>query len=405
MPYLNDMGILCTLGCSAQEVRHSLVTRDVAVPAPESLMQECYGALSGVVDRELPPLPLALAAYECRNNRLAAAALEQMRPALDAAIARYSNSRIAVVMGTSTSGIVESEKAVRALAQGEDYPSQYHAVQGILGGLGDFVAQYLHVSGPVSTLSTACSSSANAVLSARRLLALGVCDAVVVGGVDSLCEMTVGGFGSLAASSSGLCKPFSKHRDGINIGEAAAVFLVTNEPDFMQEGAVPGTVQILGGAATSDAHHISAPHPEGEGAFAAMQRALVDAKLPSSRIDYLNVHGTGTLLNDAMESKAIHRLFGAQVPCSSTKSMTGHTLGASGAVELAFCWLLLTQPDNWRLPPSLYAKERDEGLAAIRHAGDNEYGEQAPRYCMSNSFAFGGSNVSLIIGAGDVQVL
>lgn len=390
MPYLNELGILCALGSDEREVREALVTRGNPVPQTEKLMQPQFGSLCAVVDVVLPPVPERLADYDCRNNRLAMAALEQIRSGVEAAQERYGAHRVGVVMGTSTSGIAASETAVRAVAGSGDYPEHYHAVQGVLGGLGEFVGLYLNLTGPVSTLSTACSSSANAILSARRWLKLGLCDAVVVGGVDSLCELTVAGFGSLEALSAALCRPFAGARDGINIGEAAAVFLMTNEP---------GPVRLLGGAATSDAHHISAPHPEGEGAHAAMQQALDDAQLRPADIDYLNAHGTGTPHNDAMESKAIHRLLGAQTPCSSSKSMTGHTLGASGALELAFCWLLLTQGvDRWRLPPSLYTQERDTELADVLLTGDNTFSENAPRYCMSNSFAFGGSNVCLVIG-------
>jgi 3-oxoacyl-[acyl-carrier-protein] synthase-1 len=204
--------------------------------------------------------------------------------------------------------------------------------------------------------------------------------------------MTLQGFAALEALSSDYCKPFSRYRDGINLGEAAAFFLLSREP---------GEVALLGGAASSDAHHISAPHPEGAGAYRAMSDALADAGLSTADADYLNLHGTGTVQNDAMESKAVNKLFGNQLPCSSSKSMTGHTLGASGALELSICWLLLTQAANWRLPPSLYIEQRDESLTPIRLTSISDTGARRPRYCLSNSFAFGGSNVSLLIGRTD----
>lgn len=392
MFYLNDVGLLCTLGTGVEEVRAALVVHGREVPDPQELFGLHRERRVGLVRENLPALDGALSRFDCRNNRLAVAALEQIRPALDDALERYGEHRVAVVMGTSTSGIAASEGALKAVLETSDYPPDYHAVQGVLGGLGEFVCAYLGTSGPVSTVSTACSSSANAILSGKRLLELDLCDAVVVGGVDSLCEMTLQGFGALEALSDDLNTPFASGRDGINIGEAAAIFLMTREPTG---------VALLGGAASSDAHHISAPHPEGEGAYRAMQQALKIAGLMPANIDYLNAHGTGTVQNDAMESKAINRLFGAQTPCGSTKALTGHTLGACGALELAFCWLLLTQRDGWRLPPSLYTDRHDPELAPVRLTGSDDHGTVPPQCCMSNSFAFGGSNVSLIVGAID----
>ena len=338
---------------------------------------------------ELPDLPERLSRYDCRNNRLAVSVLNQIQPAVDSVMTQYGPARVAVVMGTSTSGIAQTEAAVRAVQEQGTADTNYHAVQGVLGGLGEFVASYLQLKGPAYTLSTACSSSANAMLSARRLLNLGICDAVVVGGVDSLCEITIQGFGALEALSAHYCKPFCYERDGINLGEAAAVFVMTREP---------AEIQFMGGAASSDAHHISAPHPAGEGAYQAMSAALSDAGLRAEDIDYLNLHGTGTEQNDSMESLAVNRLFGEHLPCSSTKAMTGHTLGAGGALELAICYLLLTQPQNWRLPPALYPDDWDQSLPPINLCGEQFAPTDRPRYCLSNSFAFGGSNVSLIIG-------
>ena len=389
MYYLSEPGIHCALADSAQDLRKALIINGQPVPTPENIFQKRGNLWVAEVQADLKELPLALKTYNCRNNRLAASALEQIRPTLDAAINRYGSSRVAVIMGTSTSGIAQSEDAVKTLLHEGKYSPGYHAIQGVLGGLSEFVSAYLGTTGPCYTLSTACASSASAMLSARRLLRLGLCDAVVVGGVDSLCEMTLQGFASLGALSASYCKPFSQNRDGINLGEAAAIFLLSREP---------GEIALLGGAASSDAHHISAPHPEGTGAHQAMSGALSDAGLEPAIINYLNLHGTGTEQNDSMEAKAVHNLFGQQVACSSSKSMTGHTLGASGALELSICWLLLTQTSNWRLPPSLYSGERDESLSPIRLTGTSDSGTQRPRYCLSNSFAFGGSNVSLLIG-------
>ena len=389
MYFLNDLGILCTLGENASDVRSSLLARDAAAPDPRDLLSERDGRRVGALKAERPNLPEGLEAYDCANNRLAALVLDQIRGSVDGAVARYGKHRVAVVMGTSTTGIDASEAAVRAHQSSGEYPSGYNFAQATLGGLGEFVAGYLGLGGPVSTVSTACSSSAVAILSARRMLDLDLADAAVVGGVDTLCGLTLGGFGALEALAAQYSAPFTAARDGINIGEAAAVFLLSREPQG---------VQLAGGCASSDAHHISAPHPEGEGAYRAMSGALEEAGLTPDAIGYLNAHGTGTPHNDSMESKAISRLFGAEIPVSTTKPLTGHTLGASGALELAFCWLLLTQEDGWRLPPSATLKRRDPELPAIHLVGDNEYSDLPVEYCMSNSFAFGGSNVSVVLG-------
>lgn len=392
MYYLNDVGVLCTLGSTKGQIVESLLTRERALPAQDDLFSTQGLHQVGCVRENLPPVPSSLRRFDCRNNRLALAALDQLRPALDAAVARFGAARIGVVMGTSTSGIAATEAAVRNVVLQGDYPPGYHAIRGVLGGLGEFVAACLGTTGPTSTVSTACSSSGNALLSARRLLALGLCDAVVVGGVDSACELTLQGFGALGALSSGYSKPLTADRDGINIGEAAAIFLMSRE----SSGA-----RFMGGASSSDAYHISAPHPQGEGAYQAMRRALHDGSVAASEVDYLNLHGTGTPHNDSMECAAVAKLFGGSTPCGSTKVFTGHTLGAASALELAICWLLLNKETNWRLPPAMHTDELDPGLAKIRLAGSSADLAGRPRICMSNSFAFGGSNVSLLIGACD----
>ncbi len=389
MVYLNDLGVICNLGSGKTALVDALLRPNTQPPQAETCFTPHGPYQVGRIDTELPPLPAALERFDCRNNRLAAAALSQIEGAIENCFSRYGAARIGVVMATSTSGIAASEEALGHQRTHGAIPPGYHAVQGALGGLGEFVASYLRSAGPTYTLSTACSSSGNALLSARRLLRLGLCDAVICGGVDSLCELTLHGFGSLEAQSAGYNRPFAADRDGINIGEAAAIFLLTREG----EG-----VSLAGAAGSSDAHHISAPHPEGQGAEQAMLGALNDAGLTASDIDYLNLHGTGTVQNDDAEAKAVQRLFGTAVPCSSTKAFTGHCLGAASALELGICWLLLNTTEPLRLPPSAYLAQRDTALAPIALTGQNERPESAPRYCMSNSFAFGGNNVSVILG-------
>src|SRR5690606_28805698 len=298
---------------------------------------------------------------------------------------------IAVVLGTSTSGIQEATGGIaRYLADGR-FPSEYRYRQQELAAPAAFLADWLQLAGPAYAISTACTSSARALLSARRLLDLGICDAVLCGGVDSLCSLTLQGFGALEAVSAERCNPFSANRNGINIGEAAALFLMSREA---------GPIALLGCGASSDAHHISAPQPEGLGAQEAMRKALAEAGLTAEQIDYLNMHGTATVHNDAMESLAVHALFPAGVPCSSTKPLTGHTLGAAGALEAAFCWLCLSEANrDGLLPPHLWDGEADEQLPQLNlvDAGQRLAGSR-PRRLMSNSFAFGGNNFSLILG-------
>jgi len=389
MSCLVDTGVLCSLGNDCREVAGNLQRLSGEDMQAHFMRPDHDGRVVGRVEAELPPMKGSLSDFDCRNNRLAAAALDQIRHSINVAIAGYGKTRVGVVMGTSTSGIAASEQAVRVLAETGSYPPDYHAIQGTLGGLGEFVARYLGVGGPVYTLSTACSSSGNALIAARRLIRLGLCDAVVTGGVDSLCELTLQGFGSLEALSSSHSRPFTSNRDGVNIGEAAAVFLLDS---------APGTIRFCGGACTSDAYHISAPHPEGRGALAAMRGALEDANLGPEAISYLNLHGTGTPHNDSMESKAVFQLYGDRIACSTTKPFTGHTLGAAAALELVFCWLLLSESNAVQLPPTVGLDTRDPNLAPLQLVAPGDGPKKALEYCMSNSFAFGGNNVSLIIG-------
>ena len=213
---------------------------------------------------------------------------------------------------------------------------------------------------------------------------------MLAGGADSLCRSTQAGFTALEAVSPERCNPFSKNRKGINLGEGAALFLVT------REGRGP---RLLGGGESSDAHHVSAPQPEGLGAAASMRQALASSGLRADQIDYLNLHGTATTLNDAMEALAVAAVLGGAVPCSSTKPLTGHALGAAGALEAAFCWLLLSEANSeGRLPPHIWDGEADEKLPRLAFvAKDGRLGRRLNN-AMSNSFGFGGSNASVILG-------
>jgi 3-oxoacyl-[acyl-carrier-protein] synthase-1 len=348
----------------------------------------------GAVSVELPSVPDDMDDLDSRNNRILSLLVSEIAEELQAAIARFGADRIAVVLGTSTSGIAEGEAAVAHHLRHDVWPNDYRYAQQETGSPAAFVARLLGLSGPAYVVATACSSSAKVFASARRLIRAGLADAAVVGGADSLCGLTIAGFSSLEALSRHPCNPFSANRDGITIGEGGALFLLTREP---------ASIALLGVGESSDAHHVSAPDPEGRGAMQAMRAALADAELGAEDIGYINLHGTATRLNDAMESKAVHALFGSATPCSSTKAMTGHTLGAAGAVEAAFVWLTLSPEWNRAglLPPQLWDGVADPELPPITLTAPGERLMTNGRAAaLSNSFAFGGNNCSLILGRG-----
>ncbi|HUB89608.1 MAG TPA: beta-ketoacyl-ACP synthase, partial [Dyella sp.] len=345
----------------------------------------------GSVRAELPRVPDTLRHRDNRNNRLLLAAALEIDADIRAAITRYGSARIGVVLGTSTTGIEEATHGIAAYRRDGAWPADYHYSHQELGGPAEYLAEWLGLSGPCYGISTACTSGARALMSAQRLLRMGLCDAVLCGGVDTLCRLAINGFHALEAVDLQRCDPFSRHRRGINIGEAAALFLMTREA---------GPVQLLGGGASSDAYHMSSPDPQGAGARKAMHDALRNAGLEATQIDYINLHGTATEHNDSMESQAVACVFGPAVPCSSTKSLTGHTLAAAGALEAAFCWLSLTDTRaERRLPPHVWDGEADPALPALCFT---RAGSHLPvggrRYLMSNSFAFGGNNAALIVG-------
>lgn len=395
---LDALGVVCALGQGKQAVADALFAGDTGgMRRQEGWIPE-RSVTVGAVETPLPAMPAGFEQAASRNNRLLLAAALEIHDQIQATIARHGADRIAVVLGTSTSGIAEAGEHIAGFMNTGVLSDQYRYGQQEITAPATFLADWLGLSGPVYCQSTACTSSARALLSAQRLLQLGVCDAVLCGGVDSLCKLTLNGFASLEAVSDERCNPFSVNRHGINIGEAAALFVMTRAGGDDQ---TPG-IALFGGGATSDAHHISAPHPEGAGAQQAMRKALAAAGLAAEQISYLNLHGTATTHNDAMESLAVQALFPAGVACSSSKSLTGHTLGAAGALEAAFCWLSLSDHNTGRqLPPHIWDGEGDPQLPRLNLVPADAT-EQLParggRYLMSNSFAFGGNNLSLILG-------
>jgi 3-oxoacyl-[acyl-carrier-protein] synthase-1 len=392
--YLNALGVICALGRDKQQVARNLFAGDCSGMRHEAGWVTDRAVPVAAVHDALAPIPPALAEQASRNNQLLLEAALQIRADIDQAIHTYGRARVGVVLGTSTSGIDEASRGLAHYIRDQQFPADYDYRQQELGAPANFLADWLQLSGPAYVISTACTSSARALMSARRLLDLGLCDAVLCGGVDSLCKLTLNGFSALEAVSAERCNPFSRNRNGINIGEAAVLFVMSR-----QRGAGPA-IALLGAGASSDAHHISAPEPNGRGALQAMQQALDRAQLQAPQISYLNLHGTATQHNDAMESLAVATLFPQGVPCSSTKPLTGHTLGAAGALEAAFCWLSLSDDNrDQALPPHIWDGQADPALPTLQWVtASDRLTSIAPRYLMSNSFAFGGNNVSLIIG-------
>ena len=349
----------------------------------------CVGEVAGINDERLKA---PYTEFDCRNNRLAQLALRQdgFEDAVRATIARVGRRRLGLFLGTSTSGILETEIAYRhrdpitgALPASFSYRGTHNTFS-----VAAFLRELLDLEGPVVVVSTACSSSAKVFGNAQRMIEAGVIDAALVGGVDSLCLTTLYGFHSLQLTARGPCRPFAVDRDGITIGEGAA-FALLEQPGPTASAA---SIALLGVGESSDAYHLSSPHPDGLGARLAMAAALVAASVQPVQVDYLNLHGTATPSNDRAESQAVVALFGARVPCSSTKGATGHTLGAAGAVEAVISSIALAHGFT---PGGINTTEVDATLGvnyltATRNA--------APTRILSNSFGFGGTNCSLLFG-------
>lgn len=349
--------------------------------------------LGHVHDADDYALEPSLTKFRCRNNQLAKLALDtdNFREAINEAIAKYGADRIGVFLGSSTSGSGETEIAYANRNEQGELPSDYsfmhtHNFTSLL----DYTQQSLGLTGVGQVISTACSSSAKVFATAHRHIEAGFCDAAIVGGVDTLTQISIYGFSSLQLTSTEPCRPCDANRDGISIGEAAGFALLENTASVTSSS----NVVLKGYGESSDAYHMSTPHPEGRGAATAMQKALASAELKADDIDYINLHGTATPSNDAAEGKAISSVFDARTPCSSTKGWTGHTLGAAGITEALICMLVL---ENQFLPTNLNLQTPDPTLN-IQILTDNAKPEKPVKHVISNSFGFGGSNCSLILG-------
>ena len=376
---------LCNaLGTNRADVRDALFAgRDGLTPTD---LPVPFETVVGAMDVALPELPTGAQPWSTRSARIAAMLLADLDSSLERTRARWNPERIGILMGTSTAGADVTEAAYRnfvhtgALPEGYDL-WRHHTYGAIL----EVVRQLTGAEGPAWMHSTACTSSAKPLASARRLIRSGVLDAAIVGGIDTLCAMTLSGFHCLGALSSSPCRPFGEGRTGINIGEGGAILIIE------RDGEGEALLEAVG--ESSDAYHISAPHPQGLGATLAMRRALDEAGLAPADVHHINAHGTGTPLNDSAESSAIAEVFGTEIPVVSTKSYTGHTLGAAGATEAAIS--LMTILEGWA-PASLRLEPQDEKIA-INVISERTTG--GFRRVLSNSFAFGGNNVSVLLGA------
>jgi 3-oxoacyl-[acyl-carrier-protein] synthase-1 len=382
------------VGCGTAETLDSLEQQrsGLAPCAFETVDVETHvGEVPGV---DATALPESLRGFSCRNNRLAQLGLMQdgFAAAVAASAGHWGPRRVGVFLGTSTSGILETELAYRArdpaagaLPKDFNYAATHNSFS-----VADFVLQTLHLEGPAAVMCTACSSSAKVFASAQRMISAGLIDAAVVGGVDSLCLTTLYGFHSLQLTSRLPCRPFDVARDGISIGEAAAFVLLERPPSRLDGDAI----MLLGTGESSDAYHMSSPHPEGRGARASIHQALTAAQLAPGDIDYINLHGTATISNDCAEDLAVTSVFGTGTACSSTKGATGHALGAAGALEAVICALAI---QHGIMPGGLSTTAVDPKLN-LHYLCENRRGNV--RRVLSNSFGFGGANCSLIFGRG-----
>ncbi|NOZ01013.1 MAG: beta-ketoacyl-ACP synthase [Deltaproteobacteria bacterium] len=378
---------VCPAGASTPQLEKSLIEGRSGISTTSSVLPAAECPLGEIRDG-VPDLPPVVAAHDSRCNRLLAMSANRIKDVLELATKRFGPERIGAVVGTSASGNTDLEAAFEADGA---LDFDYHHRQSF-GSAAAMIRRLTGIRGPAFTVSTACSSGANAMISAAGLIQSGVCDAVVVGSSDALCRTTYEGFRSLQVMDDQPCRPFDATRAGLNLGEGAAVLVLSKE---RLGGPIDDQGLFLAGfGASSDAHHMTAPDPEGLGAARSMANALETAGIAPADVGYLNLHGTGTRLNDESESRAVERVFGAHhLPCSSTKGYTGHLLGAAAGVEAVITLIALKSGRLWR---NLNLEEQDPKVA-IRILKQDEDARDI-RYAMSNSFAFGGNDTSIIFG-------
>lgn len=390
MIFIQGFSLINAMGETVDEILHSLSTgKSPGMEESSSFLIGEKRAFFGRVKCDLPLIPKEFKNHDSRNNRLLLKCFLNQETLFRKLLKGFDPSRVGVILGTSTSGSAEADEYIHCVIEGKE--DSFHSYCQEMGDPSRFLSLFLGLSGPSYTISTACTSSTRTFISAYRLIETGIIDAAFVGGVDTLARMPINGFNSLASLSEELCRPFGKNRHGITIGEAAGLFFLSKEKS---------PIELKGFGESSDAYHMTAPHPEGTGAEKAMKDALAMALLSSSDIVYLNLHGTGTPLNDQAEAKAVHKVFEIGVPATSTKNLTGHCLGAAGATEAGILCCLLTRENGITISPQYEDEnEIDPNLEAFGLLRNKAHISRGPM--MTNNFAFGGNNASLIIGPND----
>jgi len=390
--WLSAPGLICCAGKNKSELYDSCLKGYQGGMVMRELSGISGKFPTGLIPEDLPTVDFPPAPYAgaTRIIRIVDVALEQIRPDIEKAVAKYGAKKIGVCLGSCDNGSEGSLIAHQAFLSQGAFPQYYSLRFQSASFLAEFAASKFGICGPVFTCATACASGASAIIRGAELIRAGICDAIIAGGADVVSDTVFAGFHALEAISDNLTNPFSKNRKGINLGEGAAFFLLESEEN--------SAVELLGTGESADAHHMTAPGNDGAGPAKAMRAALADAELKPEQIDYINLHGTGTELNDKAEALAMNAVFNKMPPISSTKPITGHTLGAAGALEAAICWMTLTEKRG--LPVHCWDGVKDENIVGCESlvsltGGD---GQKAPSICMSNSFAFGGCNVSLILG-------
>lgn len=374
--FIQDFAVTCALGAERRAVAASLFAAAPRTLSETALLNDGRSVPVGRVD-------VNGGSRETRNNRIIEQCYAPMAGTVADVRERVGSPRLGIVIGTSTSGIAEGGEAIREKLESGRFPEGFSLRPQQLGDAARFAAQLSGAEGPRYVVSTACTSGARAMAAGARLIRAGICDAVLCGGVDSLCDLTLNGFSALDSLADTACNPMSANRNGLNIGEGAALFLLSREP---------GPFRLAGWGESADGHHMSAPDPTGAGAERAISKALTMARADAGDIGFVHLHGTATKLNDQMEAGVVHRLFGDDTPAASTKPLTGHTLGAAGAVQAALCLLAMEQQ---RLPPHIWDGARDPDLPEIRLAAPGERAHVDR--IVSASYAFGGNNAALVL--------
>ncbi len=391
--YLSTPGVMSCAGKNIDELWASVISGNQKNIKKVKACNDDEFFAARIADSDLKP---SGARFDMKIMRIENAALEQISDDIKAAVEKYGADRIAVCVGSCDNGTEFSLAGHRKYFAEEKFPADYSLeIQGA-DFVSTFIAEKFGLKGPVNTFSTACSSSAGAIIKAAEMIMAGIADAAVVGGIDIASDTTLIGFDSLEAVSSEITNPFSKNRHGITLGDGAAFFVLSKEK-VVSTGS--NTMRLLGWGESADAYHMTSPDPSGAGAEKAIRLALENAKISASDVGYINLHGTGTKFNDSMESKAVNAVFGESgnnVPVSTTKPVTGHTLGAAAALELAICWKAIKENN---IPIQVWDGERDEEIPALNFTDKKTKSAQKElKVCLSNSFAFGGANACLVIG-------